>query len=135
MASPLAHSVVTVLTELSWLPRYCVLHNIFFPPCHRRETSKEGAKHWQVSFTVKICYIFTPRKMNEIFHFIPSKNSGHKHTREPSWLQYLRYVTCHYSECEFSLHILKSDGKYFDGTVSWISPVGHLGFICSGRKT
>jgi len=42
---------------------------------------------------------------------------------------------CHYSECEFWLHILKSDGKCFDGTVSWISPVGHLGFRYSGRTT
>jgi len=32
---PLDPTVVTVLTELSLLPKYCVLHNVLFLPCHR----------------------------------------------------------------------------------------------------
>jgi len=34
---------------------------------------------------------------------------------------------CHHSECKFWLCILKSNGKFFDGTVSWSSPVRLLG--------
>ena len=65
--------VFTILSELSWLPHYCVLHirlNVLILSCHRTETSNRGAKQWQVScFTVKICYSFTLWKMKEIFHF------------------------------------------------------------------
>jgi len=42
--SPLARSVVNVLTELFALPQYCVLHNVLFLPCHRTETSNTRAK-------------------------------------------------------------------------------------------
>jgi hypothetical protein len=35
---PPARSIVTVLTELSWLPHYCVLHNVLLLPCQIRQT-------------------------------------------------------------------------------------------------
>jgi hypothetical protein len=42
-------SVANVLTELSWLSQYCVLHNILFLPSHRTETSNTEAKQWLVT--------------------------------------------------------------------------------------
>ena len=65
-------------------------------------------------FTAKISYSFTLLKMNEIIQF-PVKIQG-TDTLENQVDYSISDNMCHYSEREFRLHIIKSDGKCFDGT-------------------